>query len=146
MLEAVDTRATVRVRDMRAAAIATLLVLTPTAQTPDQPPFLNDSARYFAGAREVYAECLPEASELCARYVKGIADIMNASNYVPVCVPADLRFGAVVNTVQSYLRAHPEMNIDRQPGTPIVYRALVEAFPCAQIGLPARVPSPTLHS
>jgi|SRR5215469_5338638 len=131
---------------MRAAAIVALLVLTPTTQTPEQPPFLNDSARYFAGAREVYAECLPEASELCARFVKGIADIMNASNYVPVCVPSDLRFETVVNTVQSYLRAHPEMNLDRQPGTPIVYRALVEAFPCAEIGPSGRAPLPTLHS
>ena len=74
---------------------------------------------------------------LCTGYVAGISDELTdleaiGAVTVTVCEPKEVKVKQMAEVVTRYLEKHPETR-DRQ-ASELVYRALVEAWPCKRGG------------
>lgn len=74
---------------------------------------------------------------LCVGYVSGVSETLTSVLQTSgICAPDSVGLGKLITVVVDYIDAHPEKR--RGPAVPLVWSALVDAWPCPGMKTPSR--------
>jgi hypothetical protein len=74
---------------------------------------------------------------LCVGYVSGVSETLTSVLQTSgICAPDSVSIGKLITTVVDYIDAHPEKR--QNSAVPLVWSALVDAWPCPGMKTPSR--------
>ena len=101
-----------------------MLLLFATPAEPSGFFYSGNRVYEFCGAARSYSY----SRDMCVSYVAGAVDGLDTLPVKTYCFPTSVTIGQVADIFTNRLTAKPEER--HEPAAFILYRALVEAFPC----------------